>query len=244
MRTLLPAQVLGLLLSSCMAFTSQAEFHATLTATTNNYSRWYSKNDNSVGVQGNVDYQYKWGWYLGGNLATVDLNTYSLQNAANVELVPYLGWGFNWADEWRMEVQWSRYLYDGKVFGNSSADYNEFYLFGHYRDILTAQVSFAENFYGLGDYALNYELTGRYPISDSWEMSASFGYGQTAVLLGSDYPYWNAGFSYFYKFLAFDLRYVGAAEILFDHRLSDQMHENYDPPLLKSTVVFSISVGF
>jgi hypothetical protein len=87
-------------------------------------------------------------------------------------------------------------------------------------------------------------LTGKYPITDSLEFSASFGYSQARASLGSDYPYWNIGLTYFYKFIAFDLRYMDATETSIDHAVEKQKHEHYDPPLLDSSVVFSISMGF
>lgn len=222
---------------------SHAELHSTLTLTTNNVGRWFTKNHNSIGVQANADYQHPSGLFLGTTLSTVDFATYSLPGTANVEIIPYAGWAYTFSDKWRLDGQWSRYLYDSNVFGHQ-ADYNEFYLFLHYRDIFSGRISFAEDYYGLGNYALDYELTAKYPFFDNLEGSASFGYAQTKAALGSDYPYWNAGVTYFHKPFALDLRYMDATETSIDPYVVDIMHERYDPQLLNSTLVFSISLGF
>jgi uncharacterized protein (TIGR02001 family) len=226
--------------------TSLAEFHATLTGTTNNVGRWFTKSDNDFALLANIDYEHSSGLYLGSSVSNIDFETKTNEiesEAAHVEIIPYLGWSFNLSNAWRLDTQWSRYLYDGNVFGHP-ADYNEFYLFLHYQDMFTGRISFAEDYYGLGSYAIDYELTGRYPLTDDLELSASFGYSQTKAVLGSDYPYWNAGFTYYYKFVSLDFRYMDATETSIDQAVAEKKHELYDPPLIGATFVFSISAGF
>jgi uncharacterized protein (TIGR02001 family) len=224
--------------------TSLAEFHATLTGTTNNVGRWYTKSDNNPALMANIDYEHSSGVYVGSSVSTIDFKSNEIENdAAHVEIIPYLGWSFNLSDVWRLDTQWTRYLYDGVVFGHP-ADYNEFYLFLHYLDMFSGRISFAENYYGLRNYAIDYELTGRYPLTGYLELSASFGYSQTKAVLGSDYPYWNAGFTCYYKFVSLDFRYMDATETSINQAVAKQKHEFYDPPLIDATFVFSISVGF
>ena len=223
---------------------SRAEFHATLTGTTNNVGRWFTKSDNNPALLANMDYEHSSGLYLGSSVSNIDFKANDNENdVAHVEIIPYLGWSFSLSNMWRLDAQWSRYLYDGHVFGHP-ADYNEFYLFLHYQDMFSGRMSFAENYYNLGSYAIDYELTGRYPLTDYLELSASFGYGQTKAALGSDYPYWNAGFTYYYKFVSLDFRYMDAAETSIDQAVSEKKHESYNPPLIDSTFVFSISIGY
>jgi len=81
-------------------------------------------------------------------------------------------------------------------------------------------------------------------LTDTLELSASFGYSQTKAVLGSDYPYWNAGFTYYYKFVSLDFRYMDATETSIDQVVVEKKHHLYDPPLIDATFVFSISVGF
>jgi len=231
----------ALLLQPC---TSLAEFHATLTATTNNVERWFSKSNNDFAAVANIDYEHSSGFYAGGSVANIDFEANEIESdAAHVEITPYLGWSFSLSDHWRLDTQWTRYFYDGKIF-NHPADYNEFYLFLHYQDMFSGRISFAEDFYGLGNYAIDYELTGRYPVTDALELSASLGYSQTKAVLGSDYPYWNVGFTYYYKFIALDFRYMDAAETSIDQVVAEKKHELYDPPVIDSTFIFSVSIGY
>lgn len=222
---------------------SCAELHGTLTMTTNNAFRWFSKTHNSVALQANVDYQHKSGWYLGSSVSNIDFDTQDHPNSAQVEIIPYLGWSFKLSDQWRLDTQWSSYLYTGKLFGHQ-ANYNEFYLFLHYKDLFTGRISFAYDFYGLDHYVIDYELTGRYPVTDSVQFSASFGYSQSRAALGADYPYWNMGFTYFYKFVALDLRYMDGTETFIDYAAEKKLHKLYNPSLLNTAIIFSISMGF
>ena len=96
----------------------------------------------------------------------------------------------------------------------------------------------------LGDYALDYELTGRYSLTDYLELSAGFGFSQTKAVLGSNYPYWNAGFTCYYKFVSLDFRYRGATETSVDHAVEEQKHELYNPPMINASFVFSLSIGY
>ncbi|MGR9088388.1 MAG: TorF family putative porin [Gammaproteobacteria bacterium] len=228
-------------LSPC---TGLAEFHGTLTATNNNVGRWFSKSDNDFALLANLDYEHPSGLYFGSSVSTIRFETDEIENdAARVEITPYLGWTFSLSSAWRLDAQWTRYLYDGDVFGHP-ADYNEFYLFLHYQDMFSGRISFAEDYYGLGDYAIDYELTGRYPLTDYLELSAGIGYGQTKAVLGSDYPYWNAGFTCYYKFVSLDFRYRGATETSTDPSAFENTHQLYDPPLIDAAFVFTVSAGF
>lgn len=245
MNTVLRVYV-GILLALVFLFfpgPGSAELHGTLTMTTNNVGRWFTKSNNNPALQSNVDYQHTSGLYLGSSVSTVNFDNKGQANAANVEIVPYLGWSHKLTGQWRLDAQWSRYLFDGKVFDLQS-DYNEFYLFLHYKDLFSGRISISDDYYALGNPVLDYELTGRYPVTDSLEFAAGFGYSQTSAVLGSDYPYWNAGFTYFYKFLAFDLRYMDATETAINPATENRLHERYDPPLINASCVFSISLGF
>ncbi|GAB6142164.1 hypothetical protein JCM14076_28930 [Methylosoma difficile] len=222
---------------------SLAEPHATVTLTTDNVSRWFSKTNHNVALQANVDYQHASGLFLGSSVSNIDYEHKKNDQSAHVEIIPYLGWNVNLNEQWRANAQISRYLYDGEVFGHN-ADYNEYYLFLHYKDVFSGRISYIDDFYQLGNYALDMELTGKYPLSDHFELSTSFGYSHTKTVLGSDYPYWNAGITYFYNIFAIDLRYMDASETNIEQNLAEKMHEKYDPPLLNSNIVLSVSVGF
>jgi len=219
-----------------------ADVHATVTAMSENIGKGFSKSAGDFSGQVNLDYQHDSGFYLGANTAYVNFGD-SNSDAAHVEITPYAGWTFKLSDDWRLDGQWSRYLYDGKIFGLPS-DYNDMSLFVHFRDVLSASVSFSEDYYQRGHAAANYELTGRYPVTDFLELSSGVGYTQAKQALEYDYLYWNAGVSGFYKFVTLDLRYVHAVDTANNANSRVDNHSDYYPPPIDPTFLFSISAGF
>lgn len=224
-----------------------AEIHGTLTGTTNYVWRMYSKSNNGPAIQGNLDYQHSSGLYVGTSASNFNIGKSEqdeeliFPGAAQFEVSPYVGWSYKIADDWRMDLQYSRYFYDGKIYSNNG-DYNEFYYFLHYKDLLTAQVSYIDDFYGQGGEAFFTELTGRYPITDYLEFSSMFGFAHVSHLK-AEYPYWNVGLTGRYKFIALDLRYHDASEIYFLDAAGQKKITDHSETI-KATVVFSISVGF
>jgi uncharacterized protein (TIGR02001 family) len=215
----------------------------------------YSKSANQPAIQGNLDYQHDSGFYTGINFSSFNIgkseNLLLIQNPdgsieelkfpdqARIEITPYVGWTFKLNDDFRLDTQYTRYLFDGRIY-NFSGDYNEFYLFLHYKDLLSFTFSLADNFYGMQKTAFFFEGTGRYPITDYLEASTSFGYAKTKNILTSDYLYWNAGLTGRYKFLSADLRYYDAREV----NVFDEIATPDHPHTLDASVVFTLSVGF
>ena len=229
---------------------AHAEIHGTITGTTNYVYRMYSKSNNKPAIQANLDYQHPWGFYVGTTASSFDLGlsesetlfgiSFDYPDPARVEIVPYVGWSYKLADDWRVDLQYSRYLYDGLIFGKE-ADYNEYYFFLHYKDVLSAQVSYLQDFYGIQGDSFNYELTGRYPLTDFLQFSATYGYAQTQEILLDDYQYWSIGLTGSYKFISLDLRYHDAMEV----GLAELIDAPADHPnTLRGTIVFSLSLGF
>jgi uncharacterized protein (TIGR02001 family) len=229
----------------CFPGLSYAEIHGTITGTTNYVYRMYSKSFDKPALQGNLDYQHSSGFFTGVSISSFHIGksevneNFSFPGSAQAEIIPYAGWTFKLADDWRMDLQYSRYFYNAKIYG-FAAEYNEFYAFLHYKELVTAQVSASDDFYSLGGAAYFFELTGRYPITDYLEFSSSVGYSRTHEVTKSDYRYWNAGLTARYKFIAFDLRYHDSREEQFDLGFIPPDH----PESIKATAVFSISVGF
>jgi uncharacterized protein (TIGR02001 family) len=229
----------------CLPGLVYAEFHGTITGTTNYIYRMYSKSFNKPALQGNLDYQHSSGFYTGVSISSFHigkndvLEDATFPGSAQAEFIPYTGWTFKFADDWRMDLQYSRYFYNARIF-NNAAEYNEFYAFLHYKDLFTAMVSATDDFYSIGAPAYFYELTGRYPITDYLEFSTTAGYARANEVLLSDYPYWNVGLTGRYKFISLDLRYHDAREINYGEPFNLPDH----PESLKATVVFSLSVGF
>ncbi|MEC4750487.1 TorF family putative porin [Methylomicrobium sp. Wu6] len=220
-----------------------AEIHASATVMSENIGKGFSKSTGKFSGLVNLDYQHAAGFYSDVNTAYVNFGDNKNADAAHIEINPYLGWAFSLPGDWRLDGQWSRYLYDGNIFGKPS-DYNEIGLFLHFRDILSANVSFSEDYYQRGHAAMNYEMTGRYPVTDFLEFSAGIGYTQAERTLEYDYLYWNAGFSTFFKFVTLDLRYVHAVDTASSTNSQPDGHSDYYPPPLNPTFLFSISAGF
>lgn len=220
-----------------------AEFSGSATITSNYVWRGYSKSDDDFAFQANLDYEHASGFYLGTSASTVDFGDSSFSDRARFEITPYAGWTFGLMDEWRLDLQWTRYLYDGKIFGEES-DYNEFYGLIHYRDLFTGRVSFSENFYNRNHAAADFEMTGRYPVTDWLEFSSGIGYSLTKDSIEYDYLYWNAGLSAYYKFFALDFRYFDAHETREEIPENHPEHEEQYPETIDATFVFTITVGF
>ncbi len=243
-------RLLVLCATLCQTGISLAEIHGTITGTTNYVFRMYSKSNNLPAIHANLDYQHSIGFYTGVTVSNFDLGPSELEeflgfpldfpDQAQVEMIPYVGWSYKFADDWRLDLQFSRYFYDGKVY-SFIPDYNEFYVFLHYKDLITAQASYADDFYGINGNSFFYEFTGRYPLTDFLQISGTFGYAQTREVLSDDYKYWNIGLTGSYKFVSLDIRYHDARE----EGLGDTLELPVDHPhTLKGTIVFSISAGF
>ncbi|MBK8817056.1 MAG: hypothetical protein IPN42_16810 [Methylococcaceae bacterium] len=218
-----------------------SEVHGILTGTTDYIGRGYTKSNSDFAIQGNLDYQHESGVYMGASASNVNFGDRYFADSAKVEFAPYFGFTHELTKnhDWRVDVQWTRYLYDGKIFGRD-ADYNEFYLFVHYRDLLTLRAGISDNFYNQNAITGDYEGTLRYPITDYLQISSSVGYSQVEKVLEYDYLYWNAGLTAYYKFISADLRYLQS----FEATNSEVTSWQYDPEFLHATVVFSLSVGF
>jgi uncharacterized protein (TIGR02001 family) len=216
-----------------------AEFHITLTAKNDYIWRGYSKTSEKFALQANLDYEHPSGGYLGVSIANVDFDDNESSDPAKIEITPYLGWAFKLSDDWRFDAQWTRYLYDGDIFNNQS-DYNEFYLMLHYNDIFTVRASFSDDYYNQGHVSGDYELTGRYPLTDALELSTGIGYSQIEKILEYNTLYWNTGLTYYTQYAAIDLRYLQAVAAT-DEVLTPWP---YAPEVIDATFVFSISLGF
>ncbi len=222
---------------------SPAEWSINARGTTNYIHRSYTKSDNAPSAQLNLDFEHETGLFAGTTLATVDFADNGYGDRSFLEIAPYLGFSWPLNDAWQVEAQYLRYIFNGAVFGHD-VDYNEYYFFLHYLDVLTAQISFSEDFWNQNAAASDYQLIARYPLTDSLRISSGIGYGLYRSALEYDYAYWNLGLTYFMKHVAFDLRYADSVETAqkFNEHHDDEDHlelKQVDP-----TAVFSISIGF
>lgn len=217
------------------------EFSALLSFSSNYFYRGYSKSANSPTVRANADYQYGIGdhaVYGGVWISRIDFDDSHYPDHADAEIYPYLGANFKLADDWRLDASVSRYIFAGDIFGRYS-DYNEYSLQLHFADLMSARFAAADDLYHRGDAAFDYELTGRYPLTESLEASAGLGYYAAQPVLEYDSLYWNAGITWFFGYGSVDLRYVDYSHL----------SHSTDPnalvlPYVDPKFVGSISVGF
>ena len=229
-------------LGLCAPFHLFAEISASLTATTSYVSRGYSKSDSNPALQGNIDYEHSSGLYLGVWTSNVDFDDSISNDPARIEVSPYLGWSFELSDDWRLDTQVTSYIYDGKIFGESS-DYHELDGFLHFRDLLTFRAAYSEDAYSQSTAAYDFELAGRYPVTDSLEFSTGFGYALTRDVIEYDYYYWDAGFTWYYKYVALDFRYTDSDQASEKEDEANVFFE-FEPLEIDPSFVFTISIGF
>ena len=124
------------------------------------------------------------------------------------------------------------------------ADYNEYYASVTYKDIVTTRASYVDDYWGTHRDVFNYDVTGRYPVTDYLDVSATAGYTTTRSAVGSDHSYWNIGATYFYKIVSLDIRYMDAAQngSIKEFMLPSML--SFEPAKINSSFVFTASVGF
>ncbi len=92
--------------------------------------------------------------------------------------------------------------------------------------------------------SFNSEITGRYPVSDSIELSGTLGYNKQKKTLSYDYLYWNSGMTlHFSRHIGIDVRYYGGINTsTTPHEMATSWH--FYPHVVDHRVVFSMTIGF
>ncbi len=243
----LSCRLLLLILSLAYSIDCVAELtgkaSSSFTGATDYIWRGYSKSDGKPVVQANIDYEFKSGIYLGSFASTVNFADHGFENRSTAEFKPYLGFFYQLSEDWRFNTAWTRYIYDGKIFGQV-ADYNEFYLYSHFRDLLTVNFNVSENSYNQNNISFNSEIIGRYPITDAIQISSTFGYNDQRMVLRYDYLYWTSGVTvHFSRNIGIDVRYYGGSYGSSEKEASPSQWQ-FNPHVVDNRVVFSITVGF
>jgi len=235
---------------SCLVFTvallihplAQAELSGSISGTTDYIRYGYSLSDGGPAIQANLDYEHTSGLFLGVSVSSIDYSDRNRGDSSRVEIAPYLGWNFELSHDWRLDLQWQRYLYDDRVFGQV-VDYNMWSFTANYLDLMTARVSLSDNVLQQNHIATFFDVFGRYPVTDSIETSAGIGYSLSREALEYDYLYWNAGVTWFHPYGSLDFRYVQSKyfrelSIHSGSGLLSNLHE------VHAKFVFTISFGF
>ena len=227
---------------------ANADLHGSITGTNNNRDKWFSKSHNEWAVKADLDYEHSSGFYGGSKVGTIKFAVSSedgmpVGQPAAVEVTPYVGYSHSINNDWKLGTEVNRYIYTGDICGHP-ADYNEYYINAHYKDLITAKASLANDFWGTNHNVFNYETIARYPITDYLDISGGGGYSATRVAVGSDHAFWNAGITYFYKIVSLDFRYMDSTKFATINHFMLPSKDAFEPPVISSTFLFSASLGF
>lgn len=232
-------RVLLILLMFAFAQNSTAEISGSLSLTNNYFWRGYTKSNDDYAAQASLDYQHDMGFFAGLWLSHVDFDDEVSSNDSELEFSPYVGWYFAPTLDWRADIQLVRYLYDGDIY-NSSANYNEVYASAHYRDLFSAQLSYANDAYNQGEATYDIHLSGRYPLTDAIQASVGTGYFFARKVFEYNYIYWDAGLTWYFSWGGVDIRYMGAREAGSEYTTD----WGYHPKMVDGEIVVTLSVGF
>ncbi len=227
-----------------------SEFQTTVSLTSNYFWRGYSKSDDRWSGQFNLDYSGitgDSGFFLGSWVSSIDFGDGAGDSNSDAEAILYGGWSQLLVEDVFFDLQLSHYLFNDDLFGGNAA-YSELYAFLHYRDLVTAEVSYAPDAYGLGSSTTNSQVTARYPVHAYVDLSAGLGYFAASEAFGYDYTYWNTGVTLRAGRLSVDIRHFGAREGNDDgNRAPYSSYSRYRAPALPfngSTTVVTLTAGF
>ena len=222
-----------------------ADVRGNISGTSNYIDRWFSKSHNDWTVRADFDYEHESGVYAGSKLAKVKFVPLEENeiSTAEFEAIPYLGYSYTINNDWKVGTEINRYLYNGIVCGHD-VDYNEYYASVTFRDLVTTRASYTDDYWGTHRDVFNYDITGRYPITDYLDISAGAGYTTTRNAVGTDYSYWNIGATYFYKIVSLDIRYMDTASNGTIKNFELPPNLMFEPAKINSSFVFTVSAGF
>ncbi|MCH9697713.1 MAG: TorF family putative porin [Gammaproteobacteria bacterium] len=232
--------ILLLYLVSLPAFAT--EFSGSVSFRTNYVEYGYTKSNNNPSGYANIDFEDNSGLFLGVSVSSIDFDDHQFNNHSSVEITPYLGWNFEFSDDWRAQFQWLRYLYDDKVF-NADADYNLFSGSINYQGLITAQIAFSDNLFQQDEFGVYYQVSGQYPITRDLEFSAGIGYSMTRDALEYDYLYWDSGLTWYFPYGSLDFRYV-QSEHYNEKSINHQSAWLFDPNEIDARFVFTVTLGY
>lgn len=229
--------VLAVAVTLSVSSAKGADNVSTLLRFTSNYEyRGYTLSDNHAAIQANIDAAWSNGYFLGTWVSSADFGDAGL--VAN----PYFGKLFTLSPRWQVVTTVAGYIFEDKLNGVNTS-YGEASMRLTYRDIGSAQINIAPDYYGTGATVRSYELELRYPLSDTIEMSGGLGYQASRNALNYDGIYSNVGIAWFIlPNLTLDLRY---------HDLQELNEGSYEQPgaeplseyHLDTPVIFSVSIG-
>src|SRR5690606_20586616 len=92
------------------------DFSSTVSLTSDYFWRGYSKSNGKASLQANAEYVADSGLYGGLWVASIDFNEPAGSDRSQVEWLPYVGYSLKSDDNWVIDFQLVRYIYDDELF--------------------------------------------------------------------------------------------------------------------------------
>ena len=201
-------------------------FSANVTLTTDYLYRGLSQTDSDPAIQGGFDYTHSSGFFAGLWASNVDFATNPPRNEPrDIEIDYFIGYNRELGAEWSAQATLIRYTYPGAD-ADFHYDYNELLLDATFRGLVTAGLGYTNDIFGSDATAVTYELTGRYPLAEHFDLHAGAGYFDLDDLIDEAYLYWNLGVSAFVGQFTLDLGYFdtdSTAERFFGEAAGDRV---------------------
>lgn len=178
-----------------------------LGAATDNVSRGLDLSYQQPSVHAAANWYPDGGLFAGVSAASVRMAGDSL---TGVEAVTDAGYVWRFGSDWSTQAMLSDYRFAHMRLGYRD-DYDEAVLTAGWHDELYLSVAFSPNT-GFGpsrrSWAMAYDLTGRLPLIHGFSATAGIGYYDVSAELGAGYVYGNAGLTWQYRAMQFDVMYV------------------------------------
>ncbi|MEM7354961.1 MAG: TorF family putative porin [Acidobacteriota bacterium] len=171
------------LASSLVASSASAQqisaWQAEVGAASDYIFRGFSRSDGEPALQVGLRYLHRSGFFAGGWASTVrfDYDGDFADDTRRFELQAFAGYSTSFGPDWSGSAQVVRYLYpdtDPAV----DRSYGEASLTLFFRDLLSVAVAYTPGFLRSNRSGTFFELSGRYPLPRSFELSAGLGRGE------------------------------------------------------------------
>lgn len=148
-------------------------FSASATLTSDYVWRGVSQSQEDWALQGEFAFEHESGIYGGLWGSSVDFipedASYLDEDGANLELDAYIGYSWEFADQWVGDVKVVRYFYPGTEEG-INYNYNELIGSVTYDEMITATVGYSNDVFNLDDDGFYFSLSGSYGLP-WWDLS-------------------------------------------------------------------------
>lgn len=157
--------------------TSPHKFAFNVAATTDYAFRGVSQSQEDPAIQGGVTYTHESGFYLGAWASSIDFTPDDAQydDGADVELDTFLGYGWNFNENWKGDVQFIRYNYPGTKEGYDY-DYNEIIGKVTWYENYTAMIGYSNDVFNTDETGIYYNFSANWKLPKEFVLNTGIGY--------------------------------------------------------------------